>query len=135
MAGRFRVLYTPLGGDPEQHFFDVSRLLLAVRDVVFAVDEVWHYQKPNWSPTPLKCMMLTGRHYGITLLWTAQRPAEVHRTLTSVSTELHVGRLTEEVDLRAIRSRIPAEALARIPGLKDRQFVITNERGGWTLEK
>ncbi len=136
LRGSFRVLYTPHAGDPEEHFYDVARLLLQVRDVVFAVDEIWLFQRgASWSPAPLKYMMLTGRHYGITLLWTAQRAAEVHRTLTSVSTELYIGRLVEDRDLAALRSRVPVEAMAQIPTLPNRAFIHRDETGHWRIER
>ncbi len=131
-GGSFRVNYLP-GLYDEQHFEAVCKLLLATRDVVFAIDEVWTYQKPNYSPPYLRTMMLTGRHYGVTLLWTAQRPALTDMTLRSVSTELYVGRLEEQTDLDALKGRIPQNALAELPRLRDRQFVHRTKPTEWTI--
>ncbi len=128
--GALRVLYTPQA-NVREHFDDVANLVWTMRDVVFAVDEVWYFQSPGWSPPALGNMMLMGRIRGHTLLWTAQRAAKVDKTLTSVSTELYVGKLTERRDLDAIRDCVPAEALERVPALAQWRFIHVSDFGDW----
>lgn len=131
----FRVNYTPMDGAPEDHFEDVCKLIAAVGDCVFVIDEVWMYQRPGWSPPALKSLMFVGRHRGVVLMWTAQRPAEVDKSIISVSTDLYVGRLGDHNDLAALRHRMPATALAQIPTLRDREFLHRDESNNCTIER
>jgi hypothetical protein len=131
--GKFRILYTPKSGDVEAEFLAVARLVVEAKNTVFGVEEIWLFQKPNWSPGPLKAMMLTGRHHGISLYWTAQRSAEVHRTLTGVSNQLFVGRLEDAVDVAALRGRLPPEFLAKLPTLPNRTFIHKTDGGGCVI--
>jgi hypothetical protein len=128
----FRVIYTPRM-NVKEHFDYVSRLILEVNDVVFAVDEVWNFQRPGWSPEPLNAIMLQGRIDGRTLVWTAQRAAKVDKTLTGVSTELYIGRLVQSVDLNAIRERVSPDALAAVASLPNRKFLHVRETGEWEI--
>lgn len=130
--GSFRVLYTPRT-NIEEHFDAVSRLILEVNDVVFAVDEIWNFQRPGWSPDTLKSIMLQGRIDGRTLVWTAQFAQSVDKKLTGVSTELYIGRLTQPGDLRVVSKRLPADALAAVPSLPNRRFLHVGMTSEWNI--
>lgn len=131
--GQFRVLYSPWS-DADEHFAAVSRLVLAVRDVVFAVDEIWQFQKTAWSPRDLKTMMLQGRHYGVSLIWTAQRPQLTDATLRSVSTELYIGSMPSELDRAAFHGMVEPDALEVAARLPARKFVHRMENLSWRVE-
>lgn len=127
--GKFRIVYTPVDVEDRAKDFDqISMLAWYVKDCVFAVDEIWLYQRSGWSPKYLSNMMLTGRHHGITLLWTAQRPAKVDATLRSVSSELYLGRMGSRLDRDAYRGDIPDDAIARLASLPDRTFLLCDDR-------
>lgn len=134
VAGQFRVLYSPWS-DAEEHFEAVCKIVLAVRDVVFAVDEIWLFQKTASSPRDLKTMMLAGRHYGVTLVWTAQRPQLTDATLRSVSTELYIGSLPSELDQSAFHGSVNEDALSVAARLPARQFVHRKADHSWCVEK
>lgn len=124
--GKFQILYKP-GYYAEKHFEAVARIILEVRDVVFAVDEMWHFCKPGWMPEPLRFMVRAGRHRGVTLVYTAQFPANVARDLTAASTDLRVFRLIEPRDLESLKGRLVPEYLARVPKLPDRTHLWRDE--------
>ena len=135
LRGRgFRILYTPLT-DVHEHFDAVCKVVLAARDCVFLIDEVWLFQKTAWSPRDLQTMMLMGRHYGITLVWTAQRPAKTDSTLRSVSTEIYVGSLPSSLDQKCFYDSVPQEALDLAAKLPPRQFVHRKLDLTWVHEK
>jgi hypothetical protein len=135
----FRVCFTPLRSreDPQEVFAAVCRLVADFGDCLFFVDEIWNFQTPASSPHELRELMLQWRHYGTCLMWTAQIPQKVDKTLLTVSTELYVGRLELERDLNAVEknSRIPADAMRIIPTLPDWTFVHSREDGSWELER
>lgn len=132
--GSFRLAFTPvIGFHPnlddkklKEHRRKLvsEALMLAwfVKNTVVAIDEVWLYQETTYSPPYLENMMLTGRHHGITLLWTAQRPAKVDATLRGVSSELYLGRMGR-LERQAYDGDVPEEALSRLASLPDRQFM------------
>jgi hypothetical protein len=134
--GDFRVCYKP-GLNAEAHFWHIARLVWALRDVVFAVDEIWTYlpaaAPPSDLPEPLRSMALRGRVRGICLLWIAQRPQLVASTLRSVTTEYKVFRLGEQLDLKALRGRVPQAALDQVPALPDRVHIARDEGNNWQV--
>jgi hypothetical protein len=124
--GNFKVIYQP-GYDVAAHFDAVARLVLEVRDVVFAVDEIWSVCKAGWLPPPLEYMSRAGRHRGVTLLYTAQRPQIVAADLRDNTNQWRIFRLSGELALGALRGRVPAQALSLVPSLPDRHYVKTND--------
>lgn len=139
-APQMRICFTPLrtsNADPLEVFTAVCRLVQDFGDIVFAVDEIWNFQTPGSSPYELRELMLQWRHYGAILMWTAQIPQKVDKTLLSVSTEIYCGRVTLENDLDSVRrnGRIPDDALKLLPTLPDWTFVHRYEDGRWELER
>lgn len=134
LGSGFRVLYSPRS-DVHEHFEAVCKLVLAARDCVFAVDEIWYFQKSAWSPRDLNTMMLTGRHYGVTLVWTAQRPQKTDSTLRSVTTELYIGSLPSLLDQSAFHGLVPDPALVAAARLPARSFVHRFPDFSWEIEE
>jgi len=131
-GGRFRILYQP-GYYADEHFNSVARLVAEVRDTVFAIDEVWHFCKPSWTPEALRFLLRCGRHRGVSVIYTAQRPANLSGDIRSLSTQMRVFRLQEELDLAALRGRLPSPALNQVPSLPDRSHIWRDEFNNWKL--
>jgi hypothetical protein len=132
--GKFRIIYQP-GFDLQAHFDAVARLVLEVRDTVFAVDEIWNYCKAGWSPPPLEFMSRAGRHRGITLLYTGQRPQLVAADLRDNTNEWRIFRLQGELPIRALRGKVPDAALMQVETLPDRVYVQSDECMNWRVIK
>jgi hypothetical protein len=132
--GSFRICYTPVEGDETEEFAGVSKLVWFAENCVFAIDEVWLYQRPTKSPFHLRKMMLTGRHHGITLLWTAQRPALTDATLRSVSDQLYSAASVRVSTWKRFGERWPMKRWKRFPLCNSgRSFTATNcGNGGCT---
>lgn len=131
-AGNIRVLYQP-NADMVEQFPALCALVYECRDIVFAVDEVWNFQRPNWSPNEFRMMMLQGRIRGHILLYTAQFPQLVDERLLSCSTEMHIGRLQNALDVRKVSTFFPSAAAVaeRMPALPDRRFLQIKNSGAW----
>ncbi len=134
--GPVRVCFTPLrAGDKQKVFCDVCRLVCDYGNVVFAVDEIWNFQSPSWSPDELSEAILQWGHYGLRLMWNAQQPQLVDQTLRSMSTEVYVGKFEHRLDLKAVADcRLKDEAMDLLPTLPKRSFVHKLESGEWRLE-
>jgi hypothetical protein len=139
--GATHVCFTPVGDDDMTAVFhDCCKLVMAFRDVVFVVDEIWNFHPsvaPGGLPKIQQQMFLQWRHYGLTLLWAAQQPQLVNSTARSVSTETYVGKFTDKLDVDAVaRCKVKSpEAIARVQSLPPFQFVHQYEDGEWKIEQ
>lgn len=134
-----RVCFTPVGNDEDmtEVFHDVCRLVMAFRDVLFVIDEIWNFHGPSFLPPVQKQIFLQWRHYGLTVMWAAQQPQLVNSTVRSVSTESYVGMFKDKLDIDAVarcKVRSP-EAVALLPKLPPFQFIHQFENGDWKLEQ
>lgn len=134
--GRFRIIFTPLDGDEENAIHHVARMVWRAKNIVFAVDEVWLFNRYFRQPGSfLKRMALTGRHPGVNLLWTAQRPPEVHATLRAQTNEYYLGRVGSILDMKHYRGTIPDAAIEKLPSLPLRTFVYRDAAMNWKVLK
>jgi hypothetical protein len=130
--GRFRVVYHP-GEDADAEFIWLCRLVVQIRNVIFAVDEIWNFCESGSMPKELKFLAVQGRHPGVTLIWTAQAPQLVASRLRTVASRYYVFRLTDPLDIEAMRGRIPSEAADQLPSLPDRSYIYRDECQQWKL--
>jgi hypothetical protein len=137
-GGSFRIVFHPLAGapgsgvDPIEEFEAVCQLVWLARDTVFVIDEVWRFCTSGSMPRPLENLAFTGRHRGVTLLWTAQRPARVAKDLVTIATSVHLFRVTRrDFDAIAYDLGAPEELAQTVITLPDRQRVVRDERMQW----
>jgi hypothetical protein len=136
--GAVRVCFTPIGEDDmTEVFHDFCRLLMAFRDVVLVIDEIWNFHGPSFLPPIQKQIFLQWRHYGFTIMWAAQQPQLVNSTVRSVSTESYVGNFKDRLDIDAVaRCKVKApEAVAMLPQLPPFRFIHQFENGDWKIEQ
>ncbi len=136
---QLRVCFTPVGDraiSGLEVFHDTCELLMDYKDVVFAVEEIWNFQRPQFLPTIQQQIILQWRHYRMPVQWNAQQPQLVAQTLRSVTTEAYVGKFTHKLDLKAVRDcGLPEEAMRVIPSLPHRKFVHKYPDGNWRIEE
>jgi hypothetical protein len=133
---RFRICYTPglEKVDRRAEFEAVCELIKRTKNCVFVIDEVWKHCRAGWIPQPLEDLTFTGRHFGVTVLFTAQRPARVANDLLSICSAHHLFRM-DAVDVATIRKyfSIPDDVVERLPSLPDRRYFYRDERLQWSL--
>jgi hypothetical protein len=116
----FAVNYVPQG-DLEGEFEAVCALVYGGGRMLFVIEEAPLVMKAGYMPPAFGRIVRTGRHRKLDVLWTAQRAAEVSRTLTGM-TDLYVFfSQTEPRDLDSIAERCGpqiANEVARL-GLHD----------------
>lgn len=140
--GPVRVCFCPLrnSGKLTKLFDGVSQLIADFSQqfgaTVYAVDEVWNAQRPDWSPDGFRECVLQWRHYDLTVFWTAQVPQLTDARMRSVSTEIYCGRVITRLDLDAVRAcGFPEDAIEKLPTLPDRTFIHKLENGLWKVER
>jgi hypothetical protein len=112
----FAAVYMP-SGDLEEEIEEVSRLVYARGHLCFACEEVPLYTQAGYMPPLFGKLIRTGRHQQIDIAWTAQRAAEVPKTLTALTDVWVLFSQTEPRDLSALADRCGREVADRVAKL------------------
>lgn len=112
----FACTYVPQS-EPEEEIEEVSRLVYARGGLCFVCEEVPLYTQPGYMPPLLGKLVRTGRHKQIDICWTAQRAAEVSKTLTALTDVWILFSQVEPRDLDALAERCGPEVAERVAKL------------------
>ena len=112
----FAATYVPQG-DLDEEIEEVSRLIYARGELCFVCEEIPLYAQAGYMPPLFGKLVRTGRHQQIDIVWTAQRAAEVPRTVTSLTDLWLLFSQTEPRDLSALADRCGQEVADRVGGL------------------
>lgn len=99
----FRVVYQfDVESDAEEieEFDQAMRKVFYFGNVMCVIEEIHTYMQREHIPKWLKKMILVGRHRGVGILGTSQRPAEVSKTFVSQCAHVFVGVCFEKNDLK-----------------------------------
>ena len=119
----FAGAYVP-GGELEEEIEEVARLVYARGQLCFACEEVPLYTQAGYMPPLLGKLIRTGRHREIDIVWTAQRAAEVPKTLTALTDVWILFSQTEPRDLSALADRCGGDVAERVAGLGLHDYFI-----------
>ena len=109
--------------DTDQIEFDhIMRLCYYFGKIQVVIEEVQLYSSPHSIPKWLKNCLLTGRHKGLSLIFTTQRPGELSKTVLSQCNHIFCGRLVEGNDVRYVSGFLNQSA-ERLSSLPDRRFL------------
>jgi len=124
--------------DPESdtdHFeFDHAlRLAYYYGNVQIVIEEIQVFSSPHNLPKWLKNCLLTGRHQGLSIIATTQRPGELNKTILSQSAHIFCGRIVEGNDVRYLAGFLnqDSEKLSMLP---DRRFLYFSRDGVKEIE-
>jgi hypothetical protein len=112
----FAGTYVP-SGELDEEIEEVARLVYARGELCFVCEEVPLYTQAGFMPPLFGKLIRTGRHQQIDIVWTAQRAAEVPRTLTSLTDLWVLFSQTEPRDLSALADRCGRDVADRVVGL------------------
>ena len=103
--------------DLAEDFAELSGIVNEQGNMLYAVEEVPMLCSPSFLPPQFDQIVRLGRHRRISLLWTAQRMAEVARRLTAATDVFVLFAHTEPRDLEAIADRCGSEVADKVAGL------------------
>lgn len=112
----------------QAEFNQMLRLCYYFGNVLVVVEEIQNFSTTHMLPHWLKNCLLTGRHQNLGLMFTTQRPGELHKTVLSQCTHIFCGSIIEGNDLRYISSflRQESEKLVKLP---ERRFLYFSPAG------
>jgi hypothetical protein len=120
---KFAGYYVP-NGPLDEEIEEVSRRVYARGDLCFACEEVPLYTHPGHMPPLFGKLVRTGRHRQVDFAWTAQRAAEVPKTLTALTDIWILFSQVEPRDLSALADRCGREVADRVAGLGLHDFFV-----------
>jgi DNA helicase HerA-like ATPase len=127
----FRIVYQWEGVDPKEEIADFERvveLTYLVGDIHLVVEELQEYCRPGWLPPWLRRAVLTGRHKGMGITATSQRPAEVAKSFISNCRHVFAARFELPNDVAFFEKDLGKLAVNSMRNLKRFQFIHA-ERG------
>lgn len=119
--------------DPEHDlnheiFDQIMRVCYYFGHIQVVVEEVQLYSSPHTLSKWLKNCLLTGRHKGLSLLFTTQRPGELNKTILSQCSHIFCGQIVEGNDLRYVSSFLNEDS-KRLSALPPRRFLYFSDDG------
>lgn len=112
----------------ELEFDEALKLLYDFGNLLIVVEEVQMFSHSHSIPHRLRNCLLTGRHKGLGLMFTSQRPGEVHKTIFAMCAHVFIGQTSEGNDLRYLTNMI-GDAAKRLPAFKPRRFLYYGPHG------
>ena len=128
----FAGVYVP-SEEPAEEIEEVSRLIYGRGDLCFVCEEVPIYTMAGYIPPLFGKLIRTGRHRRLDVCWTAQRAAEVPKTLTSLTDVWVLFSQTEPKDLTALAERCGREVADSVAALGPHDYFLWDAVGRQVL--
>ena len=102
--GSFSLTFRPSADESTRSAqFDVfCGLALAAKNLTLVVEELRFVTTPSRAPMRWAQVTMTGRHAGLRVIGTSQRPASIDKDFLGNATLIHTGRLVYPEDTRAV---------------------------------
>ena len=103
-AGTKAIVYLPKGSDKEikTQFDRFCRCVWEVEGAHVLVEELSRVTMASWAPPAWKNLSTAGRHRGLTLIGTSQRPANIDKDFLGNCTEIICYRVNYDTDAKVM---------------------------------
>lgn len=103
-AGTKAIVYVPTGSDKEvKHQFDLfCRVVWTMPGATVLVEELSRVTMASWAPPAWKNLSTAGRHQGLRLIGTSQRPAQIDKDFLGNCTEIRCYRVNYDNDAKVM---------------------------------
>lgn len=113
----FAITIQPGRGDLESAVDVIFETCFEIGDLWLAIEEVPHFATASWMPEGLDMLARMGRHRGVSVVYTAQRFAELPRRLTATTDVFVLFAQREPSDLQALAGRVGRDVAERVERL------------------
>lgn len=127
---RFAVVFQP-SSDPkvrEKQFSMFCAIALVAGNLTMIVEELRFLTTPSRAPLKWAEVTLTGRHKGLRVIGTSQRPASIDKDFLGNCTRIRTGRLVYPEDRRAVAKAMQVDE-NELATLQNLQWIETSEAG------
>ncbi|UTV53231.1 hypothetical protein [Burkholderia arboris] len=104
-AGRKRIVFVPTTGDGKAmkaQFDRFCRIAWELRGWCVVVEELSRVTMPSWAPPAWKNLSTAGRHQGLEIIGTSQRPAQIDKDFLGNCSEIRCYGLVYPEDAKAM---------------------------------
>jgi hypothetical protein len=110
-AGTKAIVYVPTGKDSDvKKQFDLfCRCVWEIEGAHVLVEELSRVTMASWAPPAWKNLSTAGRHQGLTIIGTSQRPANIDKDFLGNCTEIRCYRLNYDVDAKVMADSLGLE--------------------------
>lgn len=98
------IVFVPTGSDADvkKQFDQFCRIVWEMEGATVLIEELSRVTMPSWSPPAWRNLSTAGRHKGLTLIGTAQRPASIDKDFLGNCTEVRCYRVNYENDAKVM---------------------------------
>lgn len=103
-AGERAIVYYPRGSDKEvkTQFDRFCRCVWECKNAHVLIEELSRVTMASWAPPAWKNLSTAGRHKGLTLIGTSQRPANIDKDFLGNCTEIRCYRVNYDTDAKVM---------------------------------
>jgi hypothetical protein len=103
-AGTKAIVYVPIGSDAEikTQFDRFCRIVWEMEGATVLVEELSRVTMASWSPPAWKNLSTAGRHQGLTIIGTSQRPATIDKDFLGNCSEIRCYRVNYDNDAKVM---------------------------------
>jgi hypothetical protein len=103
-AGAKAIVFVPSGSDAtvKKQFDLFCRVVWELEGATVLVEELSRVTMASWSPPAWKNLSTAGRHQGLTIIGTSQRPATIDKDFLGNCTEIRCYRVNYDIDARVM---------------------------------
>jgi hypothetical protein len=110
-AGTKAIVFVPRGSDAEikTQFDRFCRVVWELEGATVLVEELSRVTMASWSPPAWKNLSTAGRHQGLTIIGTSQRPANIDKDFLGNCTEVRCYRVNYDNDAKVMADTLSLE--------------------------
>ncbi len=128
----FNIVFKPsLKYRNEKVFNLVCKLVYAVGDLLFIADELKHVTRAIQSPEWWSEINTSGRHRGLSVIGTSQRPAQIDKDFFSAATHIRAFRMNFDSDVKVLADALHVKK-DEVSGLPEYNHIERDMKTGVT---
>ena len=104
-------------------FNEALHVLLYAKNTLAVVEETWNFSSKSYIPKWYQELNLAGRHDGVGLISTSQRPQTIHNVILSQSAHIFIGQVALKRDLEYLADFVGDENTEKLKMLKRGEFL------------
>lgn len=98
------IVFVPSGNDAavKKQFDLFCRVVWELQGATVLIEELSRVTMPSWAPPAWKNLSTAGRHQGLTIIGTSQRPAQIDKDFLGNCTEIRCYRVNYDADAKVM---------------------------------
>lgn len=115
--------FSPETRDNQETFDEICRVCWYCGGVLVIIEEIQIFSTPHFLPHWLSQLLFTGRHQGVGLIFTTQRPGACHKSIISQANHIFCGSIHERNDIQYVASVVGRDEAMKLSQLPPRKFL------------